>query len=141
MVMTRRLLERGMVMAEYTIVTDQGFQANDWDEASVLLLNGEDDESHAVQRLDGVENILITFGGAHDGRGFSLARKLREAGFKGHIRAKGPLVTDQWRHLRQTGFDSLMLSAEQVEKMPLSAWQDVQNISLPNYQRRVFSAT
>ena len=141
MVKMRRLLKRGMVMAEYTIVTDHGFQADDWDQASVLQLNGEDDESHAVQRLDGVENILITFGGAHDGRGFSLARKLREAGFEGHIRAKGPLVTDQWRHLRQTGFDSLMLSAEQVEKMPLHAWQDVQKITLPNYQRRVFSAT
>ena len=128
-------------MTEYKIVTDQGFQVDDWDEASVLQLNGEDDASHAVQRLDGVENILITFGGGHDGRGFSLARQLREAGFKGHIRAKGPLVTDQWRHLRQTGFDSLMLSPEQVEKMPLSAWQDVQDITLPNYQRRVFSVS
>ena len=128
-------------MTEYKIVTEQGFQVDDWDEASVLRLDGEDDASHAVQRLDGVENILITFGGAHDGRGFSLARQLREAGFKGHIRAKGPLVTDQWRHLRQTGFDSLMLSPEQVEKMPLSAWQDVQDITLPNYQRRVFSVS
>ena len=126
-------------MTVYTIITDDGFSRHDWDEKSCLELNGDDDLAELDFNLDRVSRIIITFGGAHDGRGFSLGRALREMGFKGHLRAKGPLVTDQWRHLKQTGFDSLMLTPTQVEKMPLSAWQEVQELDLPNYQARVFA--
>jgi uncharacterized protein (DUF934 family) len=125
-------------MTGYTIVTDDGFADDDWQEGDICHLNGDDDPLEAIARSKDSAKVIITFGGVHDGRGFSLARQLRESGFSGHLRAKGALITDQWRHLRQTGFDSLMLSPEQVEKMPLQAWRDVQDIHLPNYQRRIF---
>ena len=128
-------------MTDYTIITDNGFSRHDWDDQSYLELNGDDDLAEVDINFDQVSRIIITFGGAHDGRGFSLGRALREMGFKGQLRAKGPLVTDQWRHLTQTGFDSLMLTPAQVEKMPLEAWQEVQELDLPNYQARVFAKT
>ncbi len=131
----------------YTIVTDDGLAPDDWPMEHGTYLNaiylaGDDDVQTALDAISHAQthatpSVVITFGGTHDGRGFSLARQLREAGFTGHIRAKGPLITDQWRHLRQTGFNSLMLTPEQLEKMPQAAWQDVLNLALPNYQKRV----
>ena len=84
---------------------------------------------------------MISFASTHDGRGFSLARQIREAGFKGHLRASGDLVTDQWRHLQQTGFDSVMLTEAQIEKMPLSAWREVQAINLHSYQSKSIASS
>ena len=57
----------------------------------------------------------------HDGRGFSLARALREVGFSGLITARGRVIADQYRHLRQCGFDGVLLTAQQAAHagMPL----------------------
>jgi uncharacterized protein (DUF934 family) len=128
-------------MTGYTIVTDDGFADDDWQDDEVCHLNGDDDPLEAIPRSRDAAKVIITFDGVHDGRGFSLARRLREAGFDGHLRAKGPLVADQWRHLRQTGFDSLMLNPEQVKKMPLQVWRDIQGVHLPNYQGRIFGGS
>ena len=128
-------------MMRYMIVTDEGFVADDWVDSEVCHLSGDAVPEDAISASKGAERVVITFGGTHDGRGFSLARQLRDSGYEGHLRAKGPLVTDQWRHLRGTGFDSLMLTPEQVEKMPASAWRDVQALNLPDYRQRLFGAS
>ncbi|WP_372918091.1 DUF934 domain-containing protein, partial [Sandarakinorhabdus sp.] len=41
-----------------------------------------------------------------DGRGYSSARILREAGFDGEIRAAGDVLVDQLGFMRRVGFDS-----------------------------------
>ena len=124
-------------MTTYTIISEDGITEDNWNDKTFLEVNGDDDPEEVLKRLEQVKRIVISFASTHDGRGFSLARQIREAGFKGHLRASGDLVTDQWRHLRQTGFDSVMLTQKQIEKMPLSAWREVQSINLPNYQRRI----
>ena len=66
---------------------------------------------HAHTRCAGVDgdgsgdgrNADITF---RDGRGYSAARILREAGYTGELRAVGQVLIDQLSHMRRCGFDS-----------------------------------
>ena len=56
-----------------------------------------------LQRLALVEVNFPSFG---DGRGYSAARILREAGYEGELRAVGDVLVDQLRYMRRCGFDS-----------------------------------
>jgi uncharacterized protein (DUF934 family) len=82
--------------------------------------------------------IAIDFPNFADGRGFSLARALRQAGYNGWLRAKGHLIPDQIRHLAASGFDDLILSDDLAKRMPPIHWQDAAANALPNYQAQVF---
>ena len=47
-----------------------------------------------------------------DGRGYSAARILREAGYAGELRAVGEVLVDQLAFMRRCGFDSFAPQAE-----------------------------
>lgn len=52
--------------------------------------------------------VAVVFPSFRDGRGFSLARLLRERyGFAGELRAEGPLLPDQYAFLHRCGFDAV----------------------------------
>lgn len=52
--------------------------------------------------------VVINFPSFSDGRGFSLAVRLRkDLGFRGEIRATGHTIPDQAMHLLRSGFDSV----------------------------------
>lgn len=71
-----------------------------------LTLQPEDD----VRTHEGLGNhgvIAIAFPKWRDGRGYSSARILREAGYTGDIRAIGDLTVDQLIFLKRAGFSSL----------------------------------
>ena len=50
--------------------------------------------------------VEISFPTFRDGRGYSAARILREAGFEGELRAAGDVLVDQIPPMRRCGFDS-----------------------------------
>ena len=57
--------------------------------------------------------IAINFPGFMDGRGFSVARLLRERyGFTGELRASGGVIRDQLCYLQRCGFSSFDLDAD-----------------------------
>ncbi len=58
-----------------------------------------------LTRLSLVEVNFPAFG---DGRGYSAARILREAGYTGELRAVGDILVDQLVALRRCGFDSFL---------------------------------
>jgi uncharacterized protein (DUF934 family) len=75
------------------------------DAAPDLVLAPEDDvRAHA---LGNVRVIGLAFPKWRDGRPYSSARILREAGFAGDIRAIGDLTVDQLVFLKRAGFSSL----------------------------------
>jgi len=74
-------------------------------EAPALLLQPEDDPC-AVPAGD-VPVIGIAFPRFRDGRGYSLARILRERGFAGDLRAVGDVTVDQLLFLARAGFSSV----------------------------------
>ncbi len=72
---------------------------------SVRTEAGED-VSVLLPHLDRVRLIEVDFPKFRDGRGFSTARMLREAGYTGEIKATGDVLVDLVFFMRRCGFDS-----------------------------------
>jgi uncharacterized protein (DUF934 family) len=105
-----------------TIVTDRGFTPDTWPEttlpieafdadpmleAAALDLPGDLEPEALEGRLGGISHIRISFPSFADGRGFTLARQLRRMGFAGQLRARGPVIADQYTMARRAGFDEV----------------------------------
>jgi uncharacterized protein (DUF934 family) len=64
-------------------------------------------------QLAGIGRVEIEFPKFRDGRGFTLARSLRERfGYKGDIRATGHFIPDQFAALVACGFSSFVTPPE-----------------------------
>ncbi|GGE15608.1 hypothetical protein GCM10011529_22490 [Polymorphobacter glacialis] len=59
-----------------------------------------------IPHLGRLKLIEVAFPKFRDGRGYSSANILREAGFTGEIRAVGDVLVDQIGFMRRVGFDS-----------------------------------
>jgi len=66
--------------------------------------------------------ITVDFPSFADGRGFSLAKRLREAGYRGTLRATGHVIADQYRNARRVGFDEVEISKDLAARQPESQW-------------------
>ena len=90
--------------AEQPAVTLDAFltQSN----ATAVRLESDEDARALIPHLDRLTLIEIAFPKFRDGRGYSSARILREAGFKGELRAQGDVLVDQIVYLTRCGFDS-----------------------------------
>lgn len=67
--------------------------------------------------------IAITIEKTGNGRVFSLAETLRERGYRGTIRAVGPLIPDQFRFALDCGIDQVEITEEQLDRQPVEQWQ------------------
>lgn len=67
-----------------------------------------DDARALIPYLAMLRRIDIRFPKFREGRGFSAARILREAGYAGEIRAVGVLYVDQLGFLVRAGFDAVL---------------------------------
>ena len=56
--------------------------------------------------LDRLALVEVGFPSFRDGRGYSSARILREAGYTGELRAAGDVLVDQMPFMRRCGFDA-----------------------------------
>jgi uncharacterized protein (DUF934 family) len=76
--------------------------------------------AEVAEFLDRLDLVVIEFPKFRDGRGFTLARTLRERyGFDGEIRATGHILPDQYALLLRCGFSSV----EVPETADLPVWQ------------------
>jgi uncharacterized protein (DUF934 family) len=65
-----------------------------------------DDARALIPHLAQLRLVEIAFPKFRDGRGYSSAAILRQAGFAGEIRAVGDVLVDQLGFMRRVGFDS-----------------------------------
>jgi uncharacterized protein (DUF934 family) len=66
--------------------------------------------------------VAVNFPKFGDGRGYSIARLLRERyGYKGELRAIGDVLHDHLYFMKQCGFDAFLLREDQDPKEALSA--------------------
>jgi uncharacterized protein (DUF934 family) len=72
--------------------------------------------------LDRLSLITIQFPSFSDGRGFSIAKSLRNAGYRGILRAVGPLIADQFAYALACGFDEVELPPEVAHRQPVEIW-------------------
>ncbi len=89
---------------EQPAVSVEAFQGQT--NASAVLLESGEDARELIPMLGRLSLIVVHFPAFTDGRGYSAARILREAGYKGELRASGDVLVDQIRYMRRCGFDS-----------------------------------
>ena len=89
---------------EQPAVTLDGFL--DQSNATAVRLEPDEDARLLIPHLDRLALVEIAFPKFRDGRGYSSARILREAGFKGELRAQGDVLVDQVPLMRRCGIDS-----------------------------------
>ena len=74
--------------------------------AAAVRLEPGDEARDLLPHLDRLKLIEVNFPGFGDGRGYSSARILREAGYTGELRAVGDVLVDQIALMRRCGFDA-----------------------------------
>ncbi|MFW2851215.1 DUF934 domain-containing protein [Sphingomonas sp. TX0543] len=74
--------------------------------AGAVRLEAGDDARALLPHLGQIALVEVSFPTFRDGRGYSAARILREAGYAGELRASGDLLVDQVTFMRRCGFDS-----------------------------------
>ncbi len=84
-----------------------------------IALTNDIDLTAITDDLTSVPVIAIDFPTFMDGRGFSLARLLRERyGYKGEIRAVGYIIRDQLCSLKRCGFNAFSFDAKNISGEP-----------------------
>lgn len=123
-----------MTVAKTVIVRDEGFAPDNWEHgfASVeeraandtrgLDLTSDTDPADLGKLMLNVDAIRIDFPSFADGRGFTLARQLRDLGFQGRLRAVGHVISDQYAMARRSGFDEVEISDELAARQPEKEW-------------------
>jgi uncharacterized protein (DUF934 family) len=114
------------------IVNDHGFQpvaiiasvtlAEIATHQGTLDLAQTDDPTLVLPHLGTLKLIRIAFPAFNDGRAFTIARRLRMAGFKGHLRAVGPVIADQYAMARRVGFDDVEIPDDLAARQPQAQW-------------------
>jgi uncharacterized protein (DUF934 family) len=114
------------------IVTDAGFGPGTQAEAVLLAdltdqttvdLSNTDDPLALRDHLDRLRLIRVAFPAFNDGRAFTIARRLREMGYKGQLLALGPVIADQYAMLRRVGFDGAEIPDDLAARQPADQWQ------------------
>ena len=90
--------------AEQPAVTLEAFL--DQPDAGAVRLEAGDDARALLPHLSHLTLVEIAFSSFRDGRSYSAARILREAGYVGELRAQGDVLVDQIPFMRRCGFDS-----------------------------------
>lgn len=78
----------------------------DQSNATAVRLEAGEDARALIPYLDRLALVEVDFPRFRDGRGYSSARILREAGYTGELRAAGDVLVDQVLFMRRCGFDS-----------------------------------
>ncbi len=111
--------------------------------ATAVRIESGEDARALLPHLDRISLVEVSFPRFRDGRGYSSARILREAGYTGELRAQGDVLVDQIPLMRRCGFDSFAPEAE-VDEAVLAAslarydhvYQAAADPAVPVWKRR-----
>ena len=88
--------------------------------ATAVRVEAGEDVRPLLPHLGRLALVEVSFPKFRDGRGYSTARILREAGYAGELRAQGDVLVDQIPLMRRCGFDSFAPEAP-VDEAVLAA--------------------
>lgn len=90
-----------------------------------LALTGDDEPEDLAGDLEKFALITILFPAFKDGRGYSIARLLRDRyGYQGELRAVGDVLRDQIFYLQRCGFNSFAVREDRCIEDALHAFND-----------------
>lgn len=131
------------------IMREDGFAPEDWTGAMhrpgedlagehlSLDLDPGEDLAGLAGHLHKIALIRIRFGSFADGRGFTVARRLRAMGYRGRLRAAGPVLADQYAMARRAGFDEVELAPQIAARQPEAQWLARADWRAGDYQARL----
>ncbi len=134
------------------IITDDGFGADDWAHgftpvdqlaanddvpALALDLSSDADPATILDRIHAIDLIRVDFPNFADGRGFTIARRLRLMGFHGRLRARGHVIAEQYAMARRAGFDEVEIDDDLARRQPEAHWLARANWRAHDYQTRL----
>ena len=94
-------------------------------DAKVVRLEPADDPAKVARELAGAARVEVNFPKFGDGRGFSIARLLRERhGYKGELRAVGQITRDHLFFLESVGFNAFELREGESAEEAIAAFGD-----------------
>lgn len=99
--------------------------------------------------LDKIALVAVDFPVFRDGRGYSIARLLRERyGWRGELRAIGDVLRDQLNYMARCGFDAFAVRADKDIHDALKAFSELSvqyqaavDIPQPLFRRRAAAAS
>ena len=130
------------------IARDDGFSAEDWHApfdaladlteagAAAVDVPSDADPAALAGRLDAARIIRVDFPSFSDGRGFTIARRLREMGYTGRLRARG-VIADQYAMARRSGFDEVEVAPQLAARQPEDQWLARAQWRAHDYQARL----
>ena len=135
-------------MMDVVIVRDTGFAGEDWRGGFAPLADGVamgagvdigpgDDVAVMSGRLADIAMIRVAFPKFADGRGFTLAQRLRAMGYGGRLRAAGHVLADQYAMARRSGFDEVEIDAALAARQPQAQWLARADWRAGDYQARL----
>ncbi len=132
------------------IVTDTGFGADDWrggftspcciaanGPGAAVDLGPDADLGDLSAHLGQIALIRVDFPSFADGRGFTLARRLRAMGYAGRLRARGHVIADQYAMARRAGFDEVEIDDDLATRQPPDQWRARADWRAHDYQARL----
>jgi uncharacterized protein (DUF934 family) len=129
------------------IVTDGGFRPGEPVDSVPLSgigahrgavdLAATDDPAALVPHLAALRLVRIAFPAFGDGRGFTLARRLRAMGYSGRLRAQGHVIADQYAMIRRCGFDEVEIPDDLAARQPWEQWRFRAAWQAHDYQSRL----
>lgn len=102
-----------------------------------LDLSQTDDPTLVLPYLADLTMIRVAFPAFNDGRAFTIARRLRMAGYRGILRAVGPVIADQYAMARRVGFDEVEIPDDLALRQPQAQWLSRANWQAHDYLSRL----
>lgn len=118
------------------IVRDDGFHPDDFGGEVLDIAQDTGPEALPVN-FAGIRMIRVAFPSFSDGRGFTLARRLRALGYAGRLRAFGHLIADQYAMARRAGFDEVEIGDDLALRQPEDQWRFRANWRAHDYRARL----
>lgn len=100
-----------------------------------VIVPNTTDMAALVSALPRLGLVSIAFPAFSDGRGFSLARLVRRAGFGGELRASGRLLADQYVHALGCGFDAIEIPDDLAARQDEGQWRAARDAYSRIYQQ------
>ena len=132
------------------IVTDAGFSADRWtrgysdladlpanDTPCCVDVPSDANPDDLADRLTKIDMIRVNFPSSADGRGFTIARRLRLMGYTGILRARGHVIADQYAMARRSGFDEVEIDDDLATRQPEDQWLARADWQAHDYQNRL----
>ena len=129
------------------LVNDTGFTPDTWNHGFTTLGDAANDvlaldvpadtDPRDIPLSPALQMIRVDFPSFADGRGFTIARMLRLAGYTGRLRARGHIIADQYAMARRAGFDEVEITQDMAARQPQSQWQYRANWQDHDYQSRL----